>query len=156
MCCLFPKFLGSEIKHFSLYLSYCLSFHQRRKSQAHNFFLFKPSHSTWLITLSSAISAPPAVLCSMRARLQLGILCRLNLKSEKKASSPGGLCSKEPVGWSGGCAVISLVEESACVSGSCCSPGHRAQGIYTDKGSSIVVDLPQMEGPPCSDVIFND
>lgn len=75
---------------------------------------------------------------------------------------PGRFTLQETVGGGVGrllswrCTVISLVVESACLSGSCCFPGHWAQGIYTQNGSSIVEDLPHVEGPPCSDVIFND
>lgn len=51
------------------------------------------------------------------------------------------------------CAVISFVAESVCVSGSWFL-GHRAQGIYTPNGSTIMQRWPCTDGPPCSDVIF--
>lgn len=48
---------------------------------------------------------------------------------------------------------ISLAVESVGPSGSCCFPGCRAQGIYTEQGSGIVEHPPRVDGPPSSDVI---
>lgn len=104
-------------------------------------------------------NTPSPTLPSHRAR-HLGVPHCTNLKSDKRHLTGKVYAPKKQ--WGVGMllsqcvAVISLVAESVCLSGSCCFPGHWAQGIYTKLPSSIVKDLPRVEGPPCSDVIFND
>lgn len=86
----------------------------------------------------------PATLPSVRARLQLGIPHALTWnqgKKEKNTLPERFTLQRNSKGVRGlllsrSGAVISLVVKSACLCGSCCFPGHWAQGIYTELVSS--------------------
>lgn len=121
----------------------------KTQSQAQNLSQRKPSHSTWLITL--VMPATNSHLSESQAAVG-NPLCT-NLKSKKchltgkdyapKKQGRGGV--RRLLSWC--CAVISLVVETVCLSGSCWFPGHWAQGIYTEKGSGIV-ERPASRGRP--------
>lgn len=85
----------------------------------------------------------------------------LTWNQKKKATLPGRFTLQRNSGGVGMLLsrhfAVYILSCGDCLSdSSCCFPGHWAQGIYTKLVSSILEDLPRVEGPPCSDVIFND
>lgn len=104
-----------------------------RKSQC------KITHSTWHIIL--VISATNSHLSESQAAGVNPLYTNLRSKRcqlTKRVSAPkkqGGGSVKRLLSWC--CAVISLVVESVCPSGSLCFLGHWTQSIYTEKGFSI-------------------